>query len=382
MKSIKELDVKGKKVILRCDFNVSIKDGKIISDERIVASIPTIEYLINQNARIILMSHLGKVKTKEDALNNSLFVVYQRLCELLKTKVIFSSATRGPILEEKVSSLKPGEVLLMENTRFEDLNDKAESNCNVELSKYWASLGDVFINDAFAMTHRKHASNYGITKYLESGIGFLIEKELEGLEIVQNPERPYTIFMGGAKVEDKLDIIELLLPKCDHLLLGGGIANSFVRTMYDMGASLYNKDKEPELKKLLNEYKDKIVLPIDFKVKNNDNIYIRKIDHIEKEDNALDLGPKTLYIYKDIIDESKTIFLNGTAGKYEEEGFEEGTKEILKYVAESKARSVIGGGDAISSSEYFGIKGFDFVSTGGGATLNYLADGYLEAIDN
>ena len=382
MKSIKELDVKGKKVILRCDFNVSIKDGNIISDERIVASIPTIEYLINQNARIILMSHLGKIKTKEDALNNSLFVVYQRLCELLKTKVIISSATRGPILEEKVSSLKPGEVLLMENTRFEDLNDKAESNCNVELSKYWASLGDVFINDAFAMTHRKHASNYGITKYLESGIGFLIEKELEGLEIVQNPERPYTIFMGGAKVEDKLDIIELLLPKCDHLLLGGGIANSFVRTMYDMGASLYNKDKEPELKKLLNEYKDKIVLPIDFKVKNNDNIYIRKIDHIEKEDNALDLGPKTLYIYKDIIDESKTIFLNGTAGKYEEEGFEEGTKEILKYVAESKARSVIGGGDAISSSEYFGIKGFDFVSTGGGATLNYLADGYLEAIDN
>ncbi len=382
MKYLKELNVKNKTVILRCDFNVSIKDGKIISDERIVSSIPTIEYLINEGSKIIIMSHLGKVKTKEDTINNSLFIVYQRLCELLNTKVLFSSATRGKILEDKIASLKNGEVLLMENTRFEDLNDKAESNCNLELSKYWASLGEVFVNDAFAMTHRKHASNYGISKYLESGIGFLIEKEIKGLEIVHNPKKPYTIFMGGAKVEDKLDIIEKLLPKCDYLLLGGGIANSFVRTMYDMGASLYNKEKEPELKELLAKYKEKIILPIDFKVKNGDNIYIRKINHIEKDDNALDLGPKTLYIYKDIIDESNTIFLNGTAGKYEEEGFEEGTKEILSYISSSKAKTVIGGGDALSSAEYFGIKDFDFISTGGGATLNYLADGILQAIDN
>lgn len=382
MKSIKDLDVQNKRVILRCDFNVSIKDGKIVSDERIRASIPTINYLIDHQSKIIIMSHLGKVKNKEDMENNSLFIVYQRLCELLNTKVIFSSATRGKILEEKVASLNPGEVLLMENTRFEDLNDKSESNCNIELSKYWASLGEVFINDAFAMTHRKHASNYGITKYLESGIGFLIEKELKGLEIVKNPERPYTIFMGGAKVEDKLDIIQKLLPKCDYLLLGGGIANSFIRTMYDMGVSLYNKEKEPELSKLLSIYKEKIILPIDFIVKNNNNIYIRKIDRMEKDDNALDLGPKTLYIYKDIIDESKTIFLNGTAGKYEEEGFGEGTKNILKYISESNAHTVIGGGDAISSSEYFNIKGFNFISTGGGATLNYLADGRMQAVDD
>lgn len=381
MKTIRDVDVSGKTVILRCDFNVTIIDGKIASDERILASIPTIEYLINNNAKVIIMSHLGKVKTKDDAEKNSLFIVYERLCELLDGKVIFSSATRGPILEEKIKSLDYGDVLLMENTRFEDLNDKKESNCDEELSKYWASLGDIFINDAFAMTHRKHASNYGISQYLPSSIGFLILKEIEGLDIILHPERPFNIFMGGAKVEDKLDIISNLLPKCDCLLLGGGIANSFIGAIYNVGKSLHNDEKKEELLQLLSTYKEKIILPVDLKVLNNGDIYIRDIDKLDDNDNALDLGPKTLSIYKDIIKASKTIFLNGTAGKYEEHGFEDGTKEILTAISSSNAKRVIGGGDAIASSEYFNVHDFDFVSTGGGATLSYIAEGQMKCME-
>ena len=381
MKTLQDFNFENRTVILRCDFNVSIKDNKIISDERIVASIPTIEYLTNNHAKVIIMSHLGKIKTEEDAKNNSLFIVYTRLCELLKTKVIFSSSTKGKILEDKIKSLNYGEVLLMENTRFEDLDNKKESNCDEELSKYWASLADYYINDAFAMTHRKHASNYGISKYLPSGIGLLIEKEIKGLDLIINPDRPFTIFMGGAKVEDKLDHIRKLLPKCDYLLLGGGIANSFLSTKYNVGISLYNKEKKDELKELLDIYSNKIILPLDFKVKNNNDIYIRDIDEIEDNDNILDLGPKTLSIYIDYINKSKTVFLNGTAGKYEEEEFEEGTKRILNAISNLNTNTVIGGGDAIASAEYFNIKGFKFVSTGGGATLNYLAEGKMECFD-
>lgn len=382
MKNITDFNVQNKTVILRCDFNVSIKDNKIISDERIVAAIPTIEYLINNNAKVIIMSHLGKIKTKEDAKNNSLYIVYERLCELINTKIIFSSSTKGSILEEKVKSLNYGEILLMENTRYEDLNDKGESNCNMELAKYWASLADIFINDAFAMTHRKHASNYGISKFLPSGIGFLIQKELKGLDLIINPKRPFTIFMGGAKIEDKLDYIKKLLPKCDYLLLGGGIANSFIAVNYNVGLSLYNKEKKPELNELLKNYQNKIILPSDFKVKNNNEIFIKDIDEIEADDNILDLGPKTLSIYKGILENSQTVLLNGTAGKYEESGFEEGTKEILSKINSLNANTVIGGGDAISSSEYFNLKHFSFISTGGGATLEYLAEGKMKCFDN
>ncbi len=382
MKKITDFNVENKTIILRCDFNVTIKDGKIISDERIISSLPTIKYLINNHAKVIIMSHLGKIKSKEDLKDNSLFIVYTRLCELLKNKIIFSSTTRGSILEDKINSLKPGEILLMENTRYEDLDGKKESNCDDELSRYWASLGDFFINDAFAMTHRKHASNYGISKYIPSGIGFLIESELKGLELIINPIRPFTIFMGGAKVEDKLDYINKLLPKCDCLLLGGGIANSFLNTKFNVGASLYNNEKKDELASLLNEYNNKIVLPLDFKVKNNNAIVVKDIDEIEDNDIILDLGPKTLSIYKEKISNSKTIFLNGTAGKYEEKGFEDGTKTILESISQSDANTVIGGGDAIASSEYFKIKDFNFISTGGGATLSYLSEGKMLCMED
>lgn len=382
MKNIVDFDLEGKKVILRCDFNVTIKDGKILSDERITASLKTINYLVNHQAKVILLSHLGKVKTKEDMDKNTLFPVYQKLCELLNTNVYFSSVTRGTILETKINYLKNGEVLLMENTRYEDFPDKLESKCDEELSKYWASLGDIFINDAFAMTHRKHSSNYGIAKYLPHGIGFLIEEELKGLEIVINPQRPFTVIMGGAKVEDKLDIIKGILPKCDYLLLGGGIANSFLNIDHNVGLSLKDDDKKEELKELLSIYKDKIVMPVDYKVLNEDKVFRRKYNEIEDEDNILDIGDDTIIIYKERINESQTIFLNGTMGKYEsQKEFENGTKEILTAISESSAQTVIGGGDAISSKEYFNIKDFSFISTGGGATLEYLATNKLKCFE-
>lgn len=381
MKKITEINVENKKILLRCDLNVSIKNGKILSDERIKASLKTIDYLINKNAKVIIMSHLGKIKDEKDKDNNSLFIVYKRLCELLSTKVLFSSATKGRILEEKINSLKPGEVLLMENTRYEDLNEQAESKCNVTLSKYWASLGDIFINDAFGMTHRKHASNYGIAKYLPSAIGFLVEEEINGLDKVIKPKHPFVVVMGGAKVDDKLDLITKILPKCDYLLLGGGIANSFLGTSYNIGKSLTNEEKYSELKKLLHIYKERIILPKDVIVENDNKISTKLITDITDNDVIYDIGKETIKEYKEYIELAKTIFLNGTMGMYESSNYEEGTKKILKSISSQKSYTVIGGGDALTSAEYFKINGFKFISTGGGASLDYLANEKLKCMD-
>lgn len=373
MKTLKDFEFKGKKVILRSDFNVSIKDGKIISNERITAELPTINYLIEKGAKVIIMSHLGKIKGEEDKKKNTLYIVYEELLKLINTKIIFSPATQGKILEEKISFLQNGEVLLMENTRYEDLENKKESNCDEELSRYWASLGDIFINDAFGMTHRKHASNYGISKFLPTGIGFLIESEIKGLAPILEPEKPFTIIMGGAKLEDKLSLIKSLVPKCDKLLLGGGIANTFLAVNNNIGQSLASHDLISEAQNLISIYKERIIMPVDVKVKNDTKSLVKDISDITDNDIILDIGPKTLELYKKYISASETIFLNGTVGKYEEEGFEDGTKEILDAVSKTEAYSVIGGGDALSSAEYFKINDFSFISTGGGATLNYIA---------
>lgn len=373
MKTIKEFELTGKKVILRSDFNVSIKDGKIISNERITAELPTINYLIEKGAKVIIMSHLGKIKCEEDKKNNTLYIVYEELLKLINTKIIFSPATHGKILEEKISFLQNGEVLLMENTRYEDLENKKESNCDKELSRYWASLGDIFINDAFGMTHRKHASNYGISKFLPTGIGFLIENEIRGLAPIIKPQKPFTIIMSGAKLEDKLSLIKSLVPKCDKLLLGGGIANTFLAINNNIGQSLASLDLINEAQNLISIYKERIIMPVDVKVKNDTKSLVKDISDIADNDIILDIGPKTLELYKKYISASETIFLNGTVGKYEDDGFEVGTKEVLKAVSQTKAYTVIGGGDALSSAEYFKINNFSFISTGGGATLNYIA---------
>lgn len=373
MKTIKEFELTGKKVILRSDFNVSIKDGKIISNERITAELPTINYLIEKGAKVIIMSHLGKIKCEEDKKNNTLYIVYEELLKLINTKIIFSPATHGKILEEKISFLQNGEVLLMENTRYEDLENKKESNCDEELSRYWASLGDIFINDAFGMTHRKHASNYGISKFLPTGIGFLIENEIRGLAPIIKPQKPFTIIMSGAKLEDKLSLIKSLVPKCDKLLLGGGIANTFLAVNNNIGQSLASLDLISEAQNLISIYKERIIMPVDVKVKNDTKSLVKDISDIADNDIILDIGPKTLELYKKYISASETIFLNGTVGKYEDDGFEVGTKEVLKAVSQTKSYTVIGGGDALSSAEYFKINNFSFISTGGGATLNYIA---------
>ena len=230
-KTIRDFDFNNKTVIVRCDFNVPIKDNKIIDDTRIVKALKTINYLIDNNAKIILMSHLGRIKTKEDIEKNSLYPVKLKLEELLNKNIYFSSVTRGKELEDKVKSLKNKEILLMENTRFEDLEDKKESSNNEDLAKYWASLGDIFINDAFGTIHRSHASNVGIASYLDSGIGFLVEEEIKYLETVNKAKKPLTIIMGGAKVSDKLELIYSLVKKADYILIGGAMSLTFLGSL-------------------------------------------------------------------------------------------------------------------------------------------------------
>ena len=381
-KTIRDFDLNKKRVLIRCDFNVPIKDGIITDDNRIVESLPTIEYARSKGAKVILFSHLGKVKTEEDKGNKSLRVVSVRLSELLNCDVIFVPVTRGRELEGAISNMNYGDVLLVENTRFEDLNNKAESGNNPELGKYWASLGDIFINDAFGMTHRKHASNYGISKYLPSGIGFLIEKEIKGLEPVINPIHPFVIIMGGAKVNDKLDIIKGLLPKCDYLLVGGGIANSFLACYSNVGKSLIDEDKIEDLKVLLSEYKEKIIIPTDVIVDENENIKNLRIDNLTNDSTIYDIGSETINNYAKYINDAKTIFLNGTMGLYEDDKYSSGTKEILNLVSKSSAVKIAGGGDALASIEKFNVKGFDYKSTGGGATLEYIKSGKLKCFEN
>ena len=381
MKKITDFDFKNKKTILRLDLNVPIKDGKILSKDKITSSLKTINYIKDHGGKVIILSHLGKIKSEEDKIKNSLYVVYEELLNIYKENVYFSSATHGRVLENKIDNLKSGDILLIENTRYEDLPNKKESNCDETLAKYWASLGDLFINDAFGMTHRKHASNYGIAKYLPSGIGFLIESELKGLEPVINPIHPFFIIMGGAKVTDKLDVIEGILPKCDYLLVGGGIANSFLACNNNVGKSLKDDDKIEKLKELLNQYSQKIIMPIDTIVEENDNVMEKDINELTNDSIIYDIGSKTINKYAKIIESARTIFINGTMGLYEDERFANGTKEILLNISKSEFVKIAGGGDALASIEKFNIKNFDYKSTGGGATLEYIKTGKLNCMN-
>ena len=264
-KSIENIDISGKKVIIRCDLNVPIKDGVIQDDTRIRASLKTINYILDNNASVIILSHLGKVKEESDKIKNSLKPVSVRLGQLLGRDVFFSEVTRGKELNKMAKNLKPGEVLLIENTRFEDLDGKKESSCDLELAKYWASLGDVFINDAYGTCHRTHASNVGIAKYLPNALGFLVLEEVNKLDGILNEDtHPFIVIMGGAKVSDKIKVIENLVTKCDKLLIGGGMAYTFIKAKgYEIGSSLLDEESIDFCKNILNKYKDKIELPID-----------------------------------------------------------------------------------------------------------------------
>ena len=386
--TIRDFNLKNKKVIIRCDFNVPIKDGKIIDDTRIKNRLETIKYAIDKNAKVILLSHLGRIKEESDKVKNNLDVVAKRLSKLLNRKVIFVDEVVGEKVETAISKMKDKDVILLQNTRYEDLDGKKESKCDLEFAKQLASYGDIFINDAFGTIHRAHASNYGISKYLESGIGFLVEKELEKLSILNNPEDPFVIIMGGAKVADKIGVIDNLLPKCDKLLIGGGMAFTFLQAEgYEIGNSIFDADSLEYCQRLLKEYPNKIVLPIDvacsMEYKDSDERIEKDINEIDFHGMGLDIGEKTLNLFEKYLKEAKTVFWNGPLGVYEFSLYAKNTDELLTYLGKSKAKVVLGGGDIVAAASKLSITDkFYHVSTGGGATLEYLSGKELPGLEN
>lgn len=380
-KTLEDYNYQGKKVIVRSDLNVPIKNNQIIDDTRIIESLPTINYLIDNNAKIIILSHLGKIKNEQDKINNTLYPVYLKLKKLLKTNVYFSKETRGQTLENLVNNLQDKDVLLVENTRYEDFPNKLESTCDEELSKYWASLGEIFINDAYGTSHRQHASNVGIAKYLPSALGFLVAKETTKLsEIITENTHPFTIVMGGKKISDKTLVIDNLINKCDYLLLGGGMCFTFLKAKgLNVGASIIEDDNLKYCQNLLEKYPTKIILPLDIITQNNEN---KEITNLTNEDIGYDIGPKTIQLFQKILIDSKRIIINGPMGVFENPSYAKGTKEIYETIQKNHIKALIGGGDSAASAKLLGYsQAFYHISTGGGATLEYLSGKNLPAID-
>ena len=374
MKTIKDFDLNGKRVLIRVDFNVPIKDGVITDDNRIKESLKTILYAINNNAKVILFSHLGRVKEESDLAKNDLLPVSVRLSELLGKEVKFINETRGSELEEAINNMQAGDVLLVQNTRYEDLDGKKESGNDEELGKYWASLGDLFINDAFGTSHRAHASNVGIASHLPCGIGFLVQKELDNmLPVINNPMHPFTVIMGGSKVSDKIGVIENLINKCDYLLIGGGMAYTFLKAKgINIGNSLVEDEYIDFCKEMLNKT-DKIILPIDNVVSENlesETCHVTK--EIAANEMGLDIGPETVELFRKYIKASKTIVWNGPVGVFENKLYQNGTKSICEMFSKDQI-VIIGGGDSASAVINLGFKdNVTHISTGGGASLELL----------
>ena len=387
MKTIRDIDINNKRVIIRCDFNVPIKDGKIVDDTRIVEAIPTIKYCLDNNCKVILMSHLGRVKEEADLEKNNLQPVADRLSELLEKDILFSEKTRGEELEELVKSLESGDVLLIQNTRYEDLDGKKESGNDPELGEYWASLGEVFINDAFGTAHRAHASNVGIASHLPSAAGFLIEKEINALSILDNPEHPFVVVLGGAKVSDKIGVIENLVTKADKILIGGGMAFTFLKAKgLEIGKSLLDEESIDFCTKVLKDYSDKLVLPVDCAVTNeytNDEDYrVKNVNDISSDEMGLDIGPETLKLFKDSLKDAAIVVWNGPLGVYEFEKYKKNTDELLKYIVENDIKAILGGGDIVAAASNAGYKDKVYhASTGGGASLEYLEGKKLPGIE-
>ena len=379
-KVVTDLDVAGKKVLVRADFNVPMKDGAITNDNRIVQALPTINYLIENNAKVILFSHLGKVKAEEDKAKLSLKPVADRLAELLGKEVTFVPETRGEALEAAVAALKDGDVLVFENTRFEDVDGKKESKNDAELGKYWASLGDLFVNDAFGTAHRAHASNVGIASNLESAAGFLMEKEIKFIGgAVDEPVRPFVAILGGAKVSDKIGVIKHLLNKADKVLIGGGMAYTFMKAQgLEIGKSLLEADKVELAKELLESAGDKLVLPIDAKMAhefgNDVEITIAKNEEFPADQMALDIGPASVELFAKELEGAKTVVWNGPMGVFELSNFAQGTIGVCEAIAKlNDAVTIIGGGDSAAAAMQLGFADdFTHISTGGGASLEYL----------
>ena len=381
-KSIRDFDLNEKRVIIRVDFNVPIKDGIITDDNRIIESLETINYAVNHNAKVILFSHLGRVKEEADLIKNNLKPVAERLRELVKCKVLFSEKTRD--LESLVDSMNYGEILLVQNTRYEDLDGKKESGNDQELGAYWASLGDIFINDAFGTCHRAHASNVGIASHLPNGIGFLVEKELNAFEpVLNNPERPFIVIMGGAKVSDKIGVIENLVEKADYILIGGGMAYTFLKANgIDIGSSLLDEESIDFCQKMLAKYKEKIILPIDHVCANEISDDVETVVSENINGIGLDIGPKTIEMFKKYLENSKTIVWNGPVGYSELSNFSNGTKALMNIITSTSALTIVGGGDTAAAAIKFGYKDkFKHISTGGGASLELLEGKKLPGIE-
>ena len=361
MKTIKDINLENKKVLIRCDFNVPIKEGKIVDDTRITAALPTIKYCLEKNAKVILFSHLGRIKEESDLEKNTLAPVAKRLEELLNQKVTFINKTRGEELENAINNMNNKDIILVQNTRYEDLDGKKESKNNPELGKYWASLGDVFVNDAFGTIHRAHASNVGIASNIDSCIGFLIEKELNALKELDNPKHPFIVVLGGAKVADKIGVIENLVKKADKILIGGGMAFTFLKAEgYEVGNSLVDEENIEFCKNIIKDYAEKIILPIDVAVtteySEKEEYKAKDITDLEYNEMGLDIGPKTEKLFEKYLEEAAIAVWNGPLGVYEFEKYKKGTQDLLQYVVENNIKIILGGGDIVAAASTSGYK--------------------------
>lgn len=381
--TVKDVDLKGKKVLVRVDFNVPVKDGVITNDNRITAALPTIKYILEQGGRAILFSHLGRVKEEADKEGKSLAPVAADLAAKLGQEVKFiPGVTRGAELEAAVNALEDGQVLLVENTRFEDVDGKKESKNDPELGKYWASLGDgVFVNDAFGTAHRAHASNVGISANVDKAVaGFLLENEIAYIkEAVEAPERPFVAILGGSKVSDKIGVIENLLEKADKVLIGGGMTYTFYKAQgIEIGNSLVEEDKLDVAKALLEKSNGKLILPVDSKEANAFADYTEVKDTegeaVDPGFLGLDIGPKSIAKFDEALTGAKTVVWNGPMGVFENPDFQAGTIGVMDAIVKQPGvKSIIGGGDSAAAAINLGrADKFSWISTGGGASMELL----------
>ena len=380
--TVKDVELTGKKVLVRVDFNVPLKDGVITNDNRITAAIPTINYILEQGGRAILFSHLGRVKEESDKAGKSLAPVAKALSEKLGKEVVFTGTTRGAELEAAIDALKDGEILLVENTRFEDIDGKKESKNDPELGKYWASLGDgIFVNDAFGTAHRAHASNVGISANVDKAVaGFLLENEIAYIqEAVEAPVRPFVAILGGSKVSDKIGVIENLLSKADKVIIGGGMTYTFLKAQgIEIGDSLVEADKLDIAKELLAKAEGKLILPVDSKEANAFAGYTEikdtEGDAIDPGFLGLDIGPKSIAKFDAELTGAKTVVWNGPMGVFENPDFQAGTIGVMdSIVKQPGVKSIIGGGDSAAAAINLGYaEKFSWISTGGGASMELL----------
>ncbi len=378
-KTVRDVDLKGKRVLMRVDFNVPMQGGVVTDDKRIRAALPTIQYVLDQGASLILMSHLGRPKGGPDP-EYSLKAAAEALAKLLSAggtpvEVKMAPAVVGPEVEQMAAALQPGQVLMLENTRFE----KGEEKNDLGLAQQMAKLGDIYVNDAFGSAHRAHSSTEGVARYLPAVSGFLMEQELEYLgRATGNPERPYVAILGGAKISDKILVVENLLAKCDRLLIGGGMANTFLKAKgYDMADSLVEEGSVDTARAIMANAGDKLVLPVDAVIADKfdpeANSDVVDVDKVPAGWRIMDIGPKTVALYGEILRTARLVVWNGPMGVFEMPKFAEGTFAIARLLADSGATTVIGGGDSASAVKKAGVaKKMTHVSTGGGASLEFL----------